>query len=236
MKFGVIGFPGSNGDKDVMYVLKEVIDASIVEIWHKDTGLHGVDAIVLPGGFSFGDYLRPGAIASHSPIMEKVIEFAIEGGLVFGIGNGFQILCEAGLLPGALLQNQGKMFICKNMFLKADNNDNCITSYIDKNKILKIPIAHGFGRYFAGADTLRNMRQNHQIVFRYCDENGRITEDANPDGSVENIAGICNEAKNIYGMMPHPERVADDELGNTDGRIIFESIFNALKERNCLKA
>jgi phosphoribosylformylglycinamidine synthase len=236
MKFGIIVFPGSNGDKDVAYILQEVIEATIVEIWHKDTDLQGVDAIILPGGFSFGDYLRPGSIASHSPVMQKVIEFAVDGGLIFGIGNGFQILCESGLLPGAFLQNQSKMFICKNMYLKVDNNDNCITAFIEKNKLLKIPIAHGFGRYYANEDTLRNMRQNHQIIFRYCDENGRITEGANPDGSVENIAGICNETKNIYGMMPHPERVADDELGNTDGRVNFESIFTALKESNYFKA
>ncbi len=228
MKFGVVIFPGSNCDQDMIYVLRNIMQQEVVELWHKDTDLQNVEAIVLPGGFSYGDYLRSGAIARYSPIMEKVIEFANEGGFVFGVCNGFQILCESGLLPGALLHNDNQKFICKNIYIVPDNNTNTITAVLDKQRSLKIPIAHGEGRYFAKKETLQEMRQNGQILFRYCDEHGDISSEANPNGSVENIAGVCNATKNVFGMMPHPERAADDELGNTDGRFIFESMISIL--------
>jgi len=228
MKFGVVIFPGSNCDHDMIYVLDKMMDQKTVTLWHKDTDLQGVDAIALPGGFSFGDYLRSGAIARFSPIMEKVIDFANNGGFVFGICNGFQILCESGLLPGALLHNTNQKFICKNTYIKADNNVTPFTCLVEKDRSLKIPIAHGEGRYYADEQTLADMRLNKQILFRYCDAQGNITKEANPNGSVENIAGVCNDKKNVFGMMPHPERAADDELGNTDGRIIFESIIKSL--------
>lgn len=228
MKFGVVIFPGSNCDEDMIYVLNEIVEQKVVRLWHKDSDLQSVDAIILPGGFSYGDYLRSGALARFSPIMKSVIEFANNGGFVFGVCNGFQILCETGLLPGALLHNNNQKFICKNTFIKADNVDSSITRLLNPDRALKIPIAHGEGRYYADSETLKNMRINKQILFRYCDENGLINSDNNPNGSVENIAGICNEAKNVYGMMPHPERASDDELGNTDGRIIFESILSSI--------
>ena len=224
MKFGVVIFPGSNCDQDMIYVLRNIMEQEVVELWHKDTDLQKVDAVVMPGGFSYGDYLRSGAIARYSLIMEKVIEFANNGGFVFGVCNGFQILCESGLLPGALLHNDNQKFICKNIHIIPDNNTSSVTGLLNKQKALKIPIAHGEGRYFAKKETLQEMRQNGQILFRYCNEYGEITSEANPNGSVENIAGICNENKNVIGMMPHPERGADDELGNTDGRLIFESM------------
>jgi phosphoribosylformylglycinamidine synthase I len=229
MKIGVVIFPGSNCDHDMIYVLRNIMEQNVVELWHKDTDLQSVRAIVLPGGFSYGDYLRSGAIARFSPIMEYVINFANNGGFVFGVCNGFQILCEAGLLPGALLHNSNQKFICKNVFIKPDNNNTVITALLDKDKAYKIPISHGEGRYYADEETLKRMRQNYQILFRYCDSNGTITEEANPNGTIDNIAGVCNEQKNVYGMMPHPERAADDELGNTDGRAIFESMLSSAK-------
>ena len=229
MKFGVIIFPGSNCDHDMIYVLRNIMEQKVVELWHKDTDLQGVDAVILPGGFSYGDYLRSGAIARYSPIMDYVIRYANNGGFVFGVCNGFQILCEAGLLPGALLHNSNQKFVCKNVYIRSDNNSTIVTSLLDKNKAYKIPIAHAEGRYYADEETLKKMRQNYQILFRYCDANGVITEEANPNGTIDNIAGVCNENKNVYGMMPHPERAADDELGNTDGRAIFESILSQVK-------
>jgi phosphoribosylformylglycinamidine synthase I len=229
MKFGVIIYPGSNCDHDMIYVLRNIMEQDVVELWHKDTSLQGVNAVILPGGFSYGDYLRSGAIARFSPIMDHVIRFAHDGGFVFGVCNGFQILCEAGLLPGALLHNSKQKFVCKNVFIKSDNSSTVVTSLLDKNRAYKIPVAHREGRYYADEEALKRMRQNHQILFRYCDVNGIITEEANPNGSMDNIAGVCNENKNVYGMMPHPERAADDELGNTDGRAIFESILNTVR-------
>jgi phosphoribosylformylglycinamidine synthase len=228
MKFGVVVFPGSNCDQDMIYVLRNIMEQEVVELWHKDTNLQGVDAIVLPGGFSYGDYLRSGAIARYSPIMEKVIEFAHRGGFVFGVCNGFQILCESGLLPGALLHNDKQKFVCKNIQIIPDNNSTPLTKILDKQKPLIIPIAHGEGRYYASEETLVQMRLNGQILFRYCNQHGEVTEEANPNGSIENIAGVCNEKKNVFGMMPHPERASDDELGNTDGRTIFESMITHL--------
>ncbi len=231
MKFGVVVFPGSNCDHDTVYTLGKILDQEVVELWHKSEDLQEVDAIVLPGGFSYGDYLRSGAIARFSPIMKKVIKFAKRGGVVIGICNGFQILCEARLLPGALLHNTNQKFICKNIHLLPDNNDSAINSILDKNRPLKIPIAHAEGRYFASESDLSKMRQNGQILFRYCNQEGEISKEHNPNGSVENIAGVCNESKNVFGMMPHPERAADDELGNTDGRLILESIIKTFEEK-----
>lgn len=224
MKFGVVIFPGSNCDEDMVYVLETIMEQEVDRLWHKDPDLRNCDLIVLPGGFSYGDYLRSGAIARFSPIMEKVIEHAGNGGYVLGICNGFQVLCEAGLLPGALLHNSNQKFICKNVYIKAATNDTLITSSINTSQPLKIPIAHGEGRFYADSKTLKSIKDKRQILFRYCDQNGNVTEEANPNGSLENIAGICNTKKNVFGMMPHPERAADEELGNTDGKILFESI------------
>ena len=229
MKFGVVIFPGSNCDHDMIYVLKDLLEQQVVELWYKEKDLKGVAAVILPGGFSYGDYLRSGAIARFSPIMDYVIDFARQGGFVFGVCNGFQILCEAGLLPGALLNNSNQKFICKNVFIKPDNSSTVLTSLMDKDRAYMIPIAHAEGRYYADEDSLKTMRQNNQILFRYSDEKGVISEDANPNGSVENIAGVCNENKNVFGMMPHPERAADQELGNTDGLFIFESILGMIR-------
>lgn len=226
MKFGVVIFPGSNCDQDMIYVLGKIMNQEVVELWHKDTDLKGVDVVVLPGGFSYGDYLRSGAIARFSPIMEKVIEFAGKGGYVFGVCNGFQILCEAGLLPGALLHNDDRKFICKNVFIKAQTKDTVLTQAVPQDKALKIPIAHGEGKYFADEKVLKEMNANGQILFRYCDENGNITPEGNPNGAIENIAGVCNAGKNVFGMMPHPERAADPELGNVDGKFLFKSFLS----------
>lgn len=226
MKFGVVIFPGSNCDQDMIYVLGTIMGQEVVELWHKDHDLKGVDCVVLPGGFSYGDYLRSGAIARFSPIMKEVIEFANKGGYVFGVCNGFQILCESGLLPGALLHNNERKFICKNVFIKAQTKDTLLTQAVPQDRALKIPIAHGEGKYYADEKTLKAMNANGQILFRYCDENGEITESSNPNGATENIAGVCNAGKNVFGMMPHPERAADPELRNTDGKFLFESLLS----------
>lgn len=226
MKFGVVVFPGSNCDEDMVYVLREIMKQETVKLWHKNTSLEGCTHIVLPGGFSYGDYLRSGAIARFSPIMEEVMIHASKGGFVFGVCNGFQILCESGLLPGALLHNDSRKFICKNVFIKPQTSSSKITSKIPQDKALKIPIAHGEGKYYADAATLKTLNDNNQVLFRYCDEAGKISTEANPNGAVENIAGICNERRNVFGMMPHPERAADQELFNQDGKLLFESILN----------
>lgn len=227
MKFGVVIFPGSNCDSDMIHVLGEVVGHEVVEIWHKDTELQGFtekDCIVLPGGFSYGDYLRCGAIASHSPIMKEVIEFANRGGYVWGICNGFQILCESGLLPGALLRNTNQKFICKNIHLKSQTTNSAITRAIPENQALKIPIAHAEGRYYAADTTIQELIQNDQILFKYSNEKGEVNAASNPNGSLENIAGICNKNRNVFGMMPHPERAAETILGNTDGMHLFDSL------------
>jgi phosphoribosylformylglycinamidine synthase I len=229
-KFGVVIFPGSNCDQDMIYVLRDIMGQDVVELWHKDADLKGADFIILPGGFSYGDYLRSGAIARFSPIMEKVIEFANKGGYVLGVCNGFQILCEAGLVPGALLHNNERKFVCKNVFIKAETNDALITSEVPKGKALKIPVAHGEGRFYADDDTLKQLNANGQILFRYCDENGLVNDDANPNGAAENIAGVCNANKNVFGMMPHPERATDGQLSNIDGRWIFDSILSLVQK------
>jgi phosphoribosylformylglycinamidine synthase I len=222
MKFGVVIFPGSNCDENVM-------GQQVVRLWHKDHDLQGAEFIVLPGGFSFGDYLRSGAIARFSPIMQEVIQFAAKGGKVLGVCNGFQILTEAGLLPGALLHNKNRKFICRNVHLKAQTSNSLVTSQIDPQRALKIPIAHGEGNYFANADVLKALNDNDQVLFRYADEAGNITDDANPNGSIENIAGVTNANRNVFGFMPHPERAADSILGNQDGLAIFESILALAK-------
>ncbi|MBX7094778.1 MAG: phosphoribosylformylglycinamidine synthase subunit PurQ [Flavobacteriales bacterium] len=224
MKFGVVVFPGSNCDEDMVYVLSTIMGQKVERLWHKDRDLKGCDFIVLPGGFSYGDYLRSGAIARFSPIMDKVIDHAEKGGYLMGVCNGFQILTEAHLVPGALLHNTDRRFISKNIYMRPQTTDSLVTSALDLKKAYKIPIAHGEGNYFCDADTLASMKKNDQILFRYCDAEGNITEAANPNGSLENIAGVCNAKKNVFGMMPHPERASDPELKNTDGRGIFESI------------
>jgi len=227
INFGVVTFPGSNCDADMVYVLQEILEQNVTRLWHKDNSpslLKNIDAIMLPGGFSYGDYLRAGALARYSPIMPQIMEFAEKGGFVMGICNGFQILCETHLLPGALLPNANQKFVCKNVFIKADNNQTSITTLIDASRSLKIPVAHADGLYYVDDQTLVKMRENKQILFRYCDKNGLLTREANPNGALENIAGICNAKRNVFGMMPHPERCSDNELGNIDGKIIFESI------------
>ena len=228
-KFGVVIFPGSNCDQDMIYVLREIMGQEVIELWHKDADLKGVDIVILPGGFSYGDYLRSGAIARFSPIMGEVINFANKGGYVIGICNGFQILCEAGLVPGALLHNKERKFICKNVFIKAENSDTLISSEIPAGRVLKIPIAHGEGNFYADKETLKKLNENGQILFRYCDEKGNVNDAANPNGAIENIAGVCNANKNVFGMMPHPERATDGQLNNIDGRWIFDSILSLVK-------
>ena len=227
MKFGVVIFPGSNCDMDMVYVLENTMKKEVVKLWHKDTDLQNCDFIILPGGFSFGDYLRSGAIANYSPIMGKVVDHANNGGYVMGICNGFQILCESGILPGALLHNTNHKFICKNIHLKTITKNTLVTNQYADNAI-KIPIAHGEGRFHANEKTLEELKNNDQILFKYCDENGEINDESNPNGSLLNIAGVCNKNRNVFGMMPHPERAADIELKNTDGKILFDSILNSV--------
>jgi phosphoribosylformylglycinamidine synthase subunit PurQ / glutaminase len=229
MKFGVVIFPGSNCDEDIIHVLENIMGQQVVRLWHKDHDLQGCDFIVLPGGFSFGDYLRSGAIARFSPIMQEVIRFAARGGYVWGVCNGFQIAAEAGLLPGALLHNANRKFNCRNIYLRAQTSDSLLTSQIDPQRALKIPIAHGEGNYFADSDTLKALNDNDQVLFRYCDESGNVIDEANPNGSIENIAGVCNKQRNVFGLMPHPERAADALLANQDGLAIFESILSMVK-------
>jgi phosphoribosylformylglycinamidine synthase subunit PurQ / glutaminase len=230
MKVGVVIFPGSNCDRDAIYAFKNIFGCETVELFHKEHDLQGCDLIFLPGGFSYGDYLRSGAIARFSPIMQNVIEFANKGGKLFGVCNGFQILCESQLLPGALLHNDHQKFNCKNVFIKAQTNHSLITSKIDLNKALKIPVAHGEGRFYCDESTLQTLTNNDQILFRYCDENGNLTPESNPNGSLQNIAGICNENRNVFGMMPHPERAVDANIYNTDGRLLFESLLGLVAQ------
>jgi phosphoribosylformylglycinamidine synthase len=229
MKFGVVIFPGSNCDEDIIYVLEKIMGQQVVRLWHKDHDLQGCDFIVLPGGFSFGDYLRSGAIARFSPIMQEVIQFAAKGGYVWGVCNGFQILTEAGMLPGALLHNTNRKFNCSNIYIRPQTTNSMLTSAIDPQRALKIPIAHGEGNYFAEADVLKSLNDNDQVLFRYSDEFGNIVPEANPNGSIENIAGVCNAGRNVFGIMPHPERAADSLLANQDGLAIFESILSLVK-------
>jgi len=226
MKFGIIVFPGSNCDRDMMHALRDDLQHETVMLWHKDRDLSMFtkdDCIVLPGGFSYGDYLRCGALARFSPMMEQVIEFANNGGKVLGVCNGFQILCEAGMLPGVLLQNDHQKFACKNVYIKGESKGNIIGQHVG-DKVLKIPVAHGEGRYYADAATLKHLHEQQQIVFRYCDAQGEVHINSNPNGAINNIAGICNEGRNVFGMMPHPERACSEELNNTDGRGILQAL------------
>jgi len=230
MKFGVVVFPGSNCDHDAYTAVSKNLGQDAEFMWHKDTVIPlDVDCVILPGGFSYGDYLRCGAIARFSPIMKEVINFANKGGLVMGICNGFQILTESGLLPGALLRNQTLTFKCKDVFLTTVNNKLRYTSSIPDNKIIRIPIAHGEGNYFAEPDVIKELEDNGQIVFKYCDSLGNITDDSNPNGSINNIAGIVNKHGNVLGMMPHPERYSDEILGCNDGIDVFKSLVNSKK-------
>ncbi len=218
MKFGVVVFPGSNCDRDMIGALQHDLNQDVVPLWHKDKDLSlfsTEDCIVLPGGFSYGDYLRCGAIARFSPMMKSVIDFANNGGKVLGVCNGFQILCESGLLPGVLLRNAKQQFVCKNVFIKEEKG----------NATLKIPVAHGEGRYFASNDVLSTLTSNNQILYRYCDAAGNVNAESNPNGATNNIAGICNKNRNVFGMMPHPERACSDILNNVDGKTVFNSLF-----------
>ena len=224
MKFGVVTFPGSNCDQDMIYILQDVLKQEVVHLWHKDSDLQGADMVVLPGGFSFGDYLRSGAISRFSPIMNEVMAHASRGGYVLGICNGFQILTESGLLDGTLLHNNNQKFICKNVHLRAVSQEASISAGLKKDVAYKIPIAHGEGRYHASESVIKELEQNDQILFKYCNGNGEITDESNPNGSLNNIAGITNKKKNIFGMMPHPERASDAILSNSEGKEFFESI------------
>ena len=224
MKFGIIQFPGSNCDQDAYHALADVLGQSTRYIWHKETTLRDVDCVVVPGGFSYGDYLRTGAIARFSPAMKAVIEHAGSGGLVIGICNGFQILCEAHLLPGALVRNRGLKFICDYIHARVETTDTPFTNAGKAGQVLRLPIAHGEGSYFAEAPVIEDLRRDDRILLRYCTGDGEITDAANPNGSVDNIAGICSEARNVFGLMPHPERACEKLLGSGDGRVILESI------------
>lgn len=226
MKFGVVTFPGSNCDQDMIDALEIVLEQKVERLWHKETDLKGVDFVVLPGGFTYGDYLRSGAIARFSPIMQSVVEHGKRGGYVLGVCNGFQILCESSLLEGALLHNAHQQFICTNSFLKPSSKTAAISKGLSQDRAVKIPIAHGEGRYFATEEVIQRMQDNDQVLFRYCDANGTVSAQSNPNGSLDNIAGICNREKNIFGMMPHPERAVDPYLGNTDGHLLFTSLLH----------
>jgi len=224
MKCGVVVFPGSNCDHDLYHVLKHVMGLETRFVWHKEQELSDLDAVFLPGGFSYGDYLRTGAIARFSPVMNEVIRFAQKGGPVLGICNGFQILCESGLLPGALLRNRDLDFICKSVYIRVENTDTIFTGACQPGQVLKMPIAHGDGNFFVDQATLEELESRQQVLFRYCDHSGQVNEAVNPNGSLNNIAGICNRERNVVGMMPHPERAAEAVLGSEDGRFIFQSL------------
>ncbi|MEP7271892.1 MAG: phosphoribosylformylglycinamidine synthase subunit PurQ [Acidobacteriota bacterium] len=236
MKFGVVVFPGSNCDHDTYHVISKVIGQPVDFIWHKEEEVGNFDAIILPGGFSYGDYLRTGAIARYSPVMRAVGEFAHEGGLVMGICNGFQILCEAGLLPGALLRNRHLKFLCQHVNVRVEHADTPFTSACTEGQILHLPIAHGEGNYFCDPDTLAELERERRIIFRYSTEQGMITDEANPNGSLANIAAICNRERNVLGMMPHPERASETMLGSNEGRSIFLSLALSLSEMIKLRA
>lgn len=232
MKFGVIVFPGSNCDQDMYYAFDEILDQNTEYIWHKERSLKGFgldDVILVPGGFSYGDYLRAGAIARFSPVMKAVIEFAELGGHVFGVCNGFQILCECGLLPGVLLRNENQKFISDNIYLKA-GSQNLLTNKLSQNEVIQIPIAHADGRYHAQDEQLKEIINNEQVLFYYCDAQGNVTKESNPNGSIENIAGVCNVNRNVFGMMPHPERAIDPALFNEDGRKVLEGLLSLTKQ------
>ena len=227
-KVGVVVFPGSNCDRDALNAFGSVLNQDVEFLWHKDTSLDGVDIVVLPGGFSYGDYLRSGAIARFSPIMNEVIKFARTGGLVMGICNGFQVLVEAGLLPGALLKNAGLKFVCRQVYLRTETTDTPFTAALEKGRVLKVPIAHGDGNYYADDATLKSLQDEDRIVFRYSTSDGRITGESNPNGSILNIAGIVNENRNVLGMMPHPERASEEILGSASGVMVLKSVLQSL--------
>ena len=228
MKFGVVVFPGSNCDRDGFHVCETVCRSDVNYLWHKDVDLKGSDCIIVPGGFSYGDYLRAGAIAARSPIVKAIADFAKKGGLLIGICNGFQVLTEMRLLPGALVQNRGLTFVCKDVTLKVETTDSPFSSKYQKGEVVQVPIAHMDGNYFASDDLLKELNDNDQVVFRYCDKEGVVTDAANPNGSIDNIAGICNRERNVLGMMPHPERCSEELLTGVDGRDLFESIVHHL--------
>ena len=230
MKVGVVTFPGSNCDYDAYSAVKTILNEEVNFLWHKSDDLVGSDLIILPGGFSYGDYLRAGAIAKFSPIMEKIIPFALDGGLVIGICNGFQILCESLLLPGAMMRNDHLRFACKYVYLKVENNKTPFTNCYRSGQVLKIPIAHSEGNFYHFGEDVEKLERNNQVVFRYCDSLGKITRESNPNGSLNNIAGICNERQNVFGMMPHPERAVEDILGSSDGLGLFESVRSAVSK------
>lgn len=230
MNFAVLQFPASNCDQDAVHAMR-VLGHSARLVWHKDNSLGDADAVIVPGGFSYGDYLRCGAIARFSPVMQAVKQFADNGGLVIGICNGFQVLCEAHLLPGALIRNRSLQFRCEHVFLKTVARDTPFTSHIPEGKLLHVPIAHGEGCYFADADTLAQLKANRQVLWQYCNAQGELTDDANPNGALENIAGICNDRRNVAGLMPHPERACEPLLASVDGRLIFESMVHSLNQR-----
>jgi phosphoribosylformylglycinamidine synthase len=230
MKFGVVVFPGSNCDHDTYHVISKVIGQPVEFIWHRQNSVNDCDAVLLPGGFSYGDYLRTGAIARFSPVMGAVKEFAAQGGIVMGICNGFQILCEAGLLPGALMRNAKLKFVCEHVNMRVETTDTAFTALCQKGQVLSVPIAHGDGNYFCDAATLDELKRDNRIVFRYSTPGGVLTDEANPNGSLENIAGIINRERNVIGLMPHPERASEELLGSNDGRIIFSSLAATLAE------
>ncbi len=228
MKFGIVVLPGSNCDHDALHVTKDVLGAEAEVLWHKDTDLKGADCVIIPGGFAYGDYLRAGALAKFAPIIGAIRRHAEQGGLVFGICNGFQVLTEVGLLPGALMRNQHLRFLARDVILRVEETDTPFTNQLAAGQLLRTPIAHGEGNYFADDAVLDELERNRQVIFRYCDEEGRLTSDANPNGSARSIAGICNRGRNVLGMMPHPERCSESILGNADGLAIFQSLAAAM--------
>jgi phosphoribosylformylglycinamidine synthase len=230
MTFGVVVFPGSNCDHDAYHAAKDVLGQDAEFIWHKDTSLKGADAVILPGGFAHGDYLRTGAIARFSPIMPAILEFARAGGPVLGICNGFQVLLEAGLLPGAMLRNRDVRFHCEQVTVCVEQTDTPFTQRASKGRRLRLPVAHGEGNYYAPPEVVRELEAARRVIFRYCDARGGVTDEANPNGSINNIAGICNEARNVVGLMPHPERACEARLGSADGLVLFESVVSALAQ------
>ena len=233
MKFGIIVFPGSNCELDCQWVLQNVLGQTAKLVWHKEKEVKGYDCLILPGGFAHGDYLRTGAIARFSPVMEAVEQYARRGGLVLGICNGFQILCEAGLLPGALLRNSSLHFICRHVYMRVEVTATPFTAACTAGQVLRVPINHNEGRYYADAETLARLRDNDQVVFRYVTSAGQLSDEANPNGSLDHIAGVCNQQRNVLGLMPHPERAAEELLGSASGRILFESLISSAHALSC---
>jgi phosphoribosylformylglycinamidine synthase len=233
--FGIVVFPGSNCDHDAYHAAADVFGQKAEYIWHKDTSVKGADVLILPGGFAHGDYLRTGAIARFSPIMPAVVDFARAGGPVLGICNGFQVLLEAGLLPGAMLRNRDVRYHCEHVIVRVEQTDTPFTETASKGQLLRLPIAHGEGNYFADPETIAELEATRRVIFRYCDEHGAATPAANPNGALNNIAGICSEARNVVGLMPHPERACEDVLGSADGRVMFESVLAALAQEGAVR-